>query len=241
MSRNIDERDLENLLLRKQKHIGSGKGDIGSIISGVGLFASALGADFNEFLSVPGIVIKWLLAIIGLGVVVYGIVTCVRSAKRYDYMDLKKDILKLDKVESRHSLVAMRDYFNNQPMRYLVYYDENWECWLLPNFSTMEKGDNEKVKQGIAHMLGVKQIYISCKKIGEATHPKMSQRDKKNKIYQHSLYDVKVKKFSDIEKQDEFTLGDRKYKWMSISDMEHDPRIMECNSDVVGFVKEMIR
>lgn len=34
------------------------------------------------------------------------------------------------------SLIAVRDGADEQANRYLTYYDQQWECWFLPNHSS---------------------------------------------------------------------------------------------------------
>ena len=78
------------------------------------------------------------------------------------------------------------------------------------------------------------------KYIADRMQPKYSERDKINKIYQHSLYQAIITEFPPFMKADEFTIEGIKYKWWTISDMEKDPEIWQKNNDVISFVKEKI-
>ena len=50
---------------------------------------------------------------------------------KYDHNILLNDIQKLDKIQHKHSLVAIQFPDTSAEKKYLVYYDERWDCKLF--------------------------------------------------------------------------------------------------------------
>lgn len=50
---------------------------------------------------------------------------------------------------------------------------------------------------------------------------------KENRIYNHRLYEIKIQVFPEDEQKENFVVNGRHYYWMSISDMERDPNIVQ--------------
>lgn len=69
---------------------------------------------------------------------------------------------------------------------------------------------------------------------------KYSVSDKVQRVYAHTLYQAIIKKLPERLRADSFTIGDRKYSWWSIDNMEADKGILEHNLDVVELVKHNI-
>lgn len=64
---------------------------------------------------------------------------------KYDHNILLNDIQKLDKIQHKHSLVAIRFPDTSAEKKYLVYYDERWDCKLFLNYKTVDRADEESV------------------------------------------------------------------------------------------------
>ena len=136
-----------------------------------------------------------------------------------------------------HSIVAIKDTFNEYPNRFLLYYDARWKCYLFPNFK--DNADNESfIKEGISNKLKVKADGIDMMFLTRKRQQKYSESHKENRTYLHSVYKATIKKFPTAERTDEFDMDGVKYRWMSIPEMESDDRIQKVNSDVVQLVKE---
>ena len=56
---------------------------------------------------------------------------------KYDHNILLNDIQKLDKIQHKHSLVAIQFPDTSAEKKYLVYYDERWDCKLFLNYKTV--------------------------------------------------------------------------------------------------------
>ena len=139
---------------------------------------------------------------------------------KYDHNILLNDIQKLDKIQHKHSLVAIRFPDTSAEKKYLVYYDERWDCKLFLNYKTVDKSQ------------------INCRYISSKVQEKYSESHQENRIYNHRLYEIKIQVFPEDEQKENFVVNGRHYYWMSISDMERDPNIVKKNLDVIDFVKE---
>ena len=117
--------------------------------------------------------------------------------------------------------------------RYLQVYDERWGCWLFPYYRST-KNNLANLDQKISEQL---HLDISTSYVTHTKHCKYSVSDEVYKIYHHKLYQALLEGLPENMKDDEFELEERKYKWMSIAEMEKNPDIMEKNDDIVAFVK----
>ena len=142
---------------------------------------------------------------------------------KYDHNILLNDIQKLDKIQHKHSLVAIQFPDTSAEKKYLVYYDERWDCKLFLNYKTVDRADKSQ---------------INCRYISSKVQEKYSESHQENRIYNHRLYEIKIQVFPEDEQKENFVVNGRHYYWMSISDMERDPNIVKKNLDVIDFVKE---
>lgn len=138
--------------------------------------------------------------------------------------------------EHKHSILILK----NEKGKYLQYFEERWNSYLFPNCKLV----NDDHKQIIINTLkdkfklnlnGVKIEYIMDK-----IHTKFSESAKIEKVYHHFFYLIDCGSMPDYMKEKSFVNNDIKFTWFNIDEMEKDKRIMETNSDVVGFVKEII-
>lgn len=58
-----------------------------------------------------------------------------------DHNVLLNDIQKLDKIQHKHSLVAIQSLDTSTEKKYLVYYDEQWDCKLFLNYKTVDRAE----------------------------------------------------------------------------------------------------
>ena len=150
------------------------------------------------------------------------------------------DIENLNEIFHRFSLIAIKDDFEEFSNKFLLYYDEIWKCWFFFSFSTTDYDNEENIIQRLSNKLKVNRDSISLKYITTRIQPKFSERDKVQKVYQHSLYRGKILDFPSDMLCNEFEIDGTRYKWWTIEEMEQDLEIMEKNKDVVSFVKEKI-
>ena len=57
-----------------------------------------------------------------------------------------------NEMEHPFSIVAIKDTFREFPNKYLLYYDNRWNCWFFFNFKTVENAEQNEasIKKGIA-------------------------------------------------------------------------------------------
>ena len=81
------------------------------------------------------------------------------------YSILLNDIQKLDKIQHKHSLVAIQFPDTSAEKKYLVYYDERWDCKLFLNYKTVDRADEESVINKVSADLNVDKSQINCRYI----------------------------------------------------------------------------
>ena len=74
---------------------------------------------------------------------------------KYDHNILLNDIQKLDKIQHKRSLVAIQFPDTSAEKKYLVYYDERWDCKLFLNYKTVDRADEESVINKVSADLNV--------------------------------------------------------------------------------------
>ena len=119
--------------------------------------------------------------------------------------------------------------------RFLQIYDNRWKCWLFPYFRSTQNNNKENIDLSISNLL---KIQLSTKYIAQAKHCKYSVSDGVYKIYNHKLYMIRLDELPEYMDKDEFEIGDKVFKWLSIGEMEEDFDIMSKNDDVIAFVKK---
>lgn len=60
---------------------------------------------------------------------------------KYDHNVLLNDIQKSDKIQHKHSLVAIQSPDTFAIKMYLVYYDERWDCKLFLNCKSVDRAE----------------------------------------------------------------------------------------------------
>ena len=153
--------------------------------------------------------------------------------KRDDFLDKIKIIAQQKNVKTTPS-----NPVTSAEKKYLVYYDERWDCKLFLNYKTVDRADEESVINKVSADLNVDKSQINSRYISSKVQEKYSESHQENRIYNHRLYEIKIQVFPEDEQKENFVVNGRHYYWMSISDMERDPNIVKKNLDVIDFVKE---
>lgn len=100
-------------------------------------------------------------------------------------------------IQHNHSLVVIRDTFKQQPGRFLVYYDERWDCKLFLNFKTVN-GDNETaILERVSASLQIPKENISAKYLTSRVQEKYSVSHDETRVYNHRLYEMVIHSFTD--------------------------------------------
>lgn len=236
----VDKTELKYLLETKRECIGYKLSDgLEDTFAGIGYLASVVIAEYNNVGVLSGEAIKTTLIIIGIAFSYRGVTMISKSIKEpYNQEKLYKDIEKLDEVTHPYSLVAIKDTFNKYPNRFLVYYDERWDCKFFPSYKTIDNNE-DNIKARLSGELKVDSEKISVKFNTFEIHKKYSVSHNEERVYEHRVYSAQLEEFTDMMRQDEFEIDGKTFFWMTINDMEKDERIMEVNSDVVGLIKNI--
>ena len=239
----IDSESLELLLTKKKDKIGHNSIDgIDTLFSGITFFISAMLADYSNAGENFGLLIKIVSLMLGILFSVRGVYMMIRSAQRkYGYEALHKDIKGLNQNTHPFSIIAIKDTFNEYPNRFLLYYDERWDCKLFINYRTKPSDEENEIniRERLSHELKIAPSKIVVTKRCERIQRKFSFSDQIEKCYEHTIYQVSIP-FSDKLRQDKFVIDGKKYYWMTIADMQMDTSIQNKNLDVVGYVNEII-
>lgn len=233
----IDDTEAKLLLETNRDNIGcSNRENIEMLISGIMFIVSNVFADYN-IKHIPDIAIKIICAIVGGYSVLRGGYLLMKNIKsNYNHHDLYNDLKNLDKITHPFSIVVVKDTFNRYPNRFLLYYDERWQCDFFFSFRTVDNNTENIIKK-LSNELQVEEQYISVDYKTQKIQSKFSESDKIIKTYEHKLYFADITLFSDLLKQNTFEINGKKFKWMTIEQMEQDENIKKKNLDVVDLVK----
>lgn len=125
----------------------------------------------------------------------------------------------------KHAIIVIK----NKDNKYLQYYDKRWNSKLFPNCKLDDVDNLTTVTNKVHDILGVSPMSITARWVGIKTHKKFSESDKMEKEYTHEFYVVSI--------DEEYNLPEN-YCFMTYDEMLNDMRIMECNSDIISFIKE---
>lgn len=53
-------------------------------------------------------------------------------------------------IQHNHSLVVIRNLFTENKQKFLVYYDEKWDCKLFLNYKTMDRDNENSILDRVA-------------------------------------------------------------------------------------------
>ena len=234
----IDDTRLNLLLEQKKKFIGK-KVAWDSFLSALSFLVSVLFATYDDFLGLPGSVLKTVFVILGVAFFGKSIFDIVNSLKNsYSFEDLLNDINNLNEIVHNHSIVIIKDSFDKFPNRFLVYEDKRWNCDFFLNYK--ENPNNENfIKEHISRELKIDMDDIELTFIAQKIHDKYSETAKENKVYSHKFYRADIKSFPEYMKADSFECDGRSYHWRSLAELELDDNVQKKNFDILNFVKEL--
>lgn len=149
----------------------------------------------------------------------------------------KRDLLKITQLLAEHLSGIYHEFsllaITNPKNEYLQVYDERWKCWLFPYYRT-EDPNKENVDKHASELLNMK---VTTAYVTNALHCKYSESDQVYKQYKHTLYSLSLDTVPGGMVGNVFELGNKKYTWKSIQELESDSNIMKKNDDIIAFVK----
>ncbi len=236
----INKTDLKLLLEKKRDCIGRGNQGIDVLFAGLSFGLSIFCAEFHGIAYISGDTIRTVSILLAIGFCIRGIYMIIKDSKdKYGHNKLYDDIESLNQIQHNFSIVAVKDTFNKYSNRYLLYYDEGWDCKFFFSYKTVDN-DEDNIKSRLSRELNIKENTISMQFKTETIQKKYSVKHKEERTYDHRLYYATISKYSDHIMEDEFEIDGKKFFWMTIQDMERDERIREVNSDVVSLIKDTI-
>lgn len=232
----LDESDIKYIFERNRDYIGRKKSfGFDSLIAGIGFLLTVFLSDFKSNLW-----LKYFFGTLGIMYLIWGLYNIYLYYKRPKFntdtlFAQLEDINLMD--QHQHSIVLIKDDFNKNSNRFLVYQDSRWGCKLFVNFHTLGN-DSQNISNINRHIEAeLKAKPKNCVYLFDKTHSKYSVSARREKYYHHKFYKLALTPNKQI-RQDSFTIDGKTFFWMSIAQMENDKDIMEKNSDIVGFVKE---
>ena len=236
----IEEHKLRLLLEERRDYITAWKAG-GAIITGISIVFSGLSSEFPDFSEKEGIYFRTGLVVVGVLLIIYGIVVSLHNKNLfYDHKRLYKEIMGLDETSHRHSIVVIKDTFNTYSNRYLLRYNESWDCYLFFSFRTQDSNNEENIKRNLSNALHVDPQSISLSYKSDEYTTKYSVKDEVIKTYDHKYYVAELSEFPVPLKNNQFCIDDVRYKWMTYPAMEKDKNIREKNMDIVQYVKHHV-
>lgn len=159
----LDETEVKFILEKNRDYIGH-KFIFGfdSIIAGMGYVVTIFLSDFKDY--------NWLkypLSVIGIVYLIWGMYNICRyyKNKHFNKDTLYKQLEDINYMEnSEHSIILIKDDFNQNPNKFLVYQDPRWDCRLFVNFHTCGNNEAENIdniKQHVEQELKTKSDNLS--------------------------------------------------------------------------------
>lgn len=136
----------------------------------------------------------------------------------------------------RHSIVLIKDSFQELPSRRLVYEDSNWGCEFFLHYKDNAQ-NNDFIKDCIFAEFGIDKSNIKLYYVGSQVHEKYSESAKENRMYKHKFYVATIEQIPEFMKKDSFECNGKIYHWRTIAELEKDKNIQKKNMDIVKYAK----
>lgn len=131
-----------------------------------------------------------------------------------------------NKLEHKHTILIIKN-----KDKYLQYFDSRWDSYLFLNTKVQGSVNEKELIEFIEERFNIKNVTVEYK--FDKVHSKYSPTANKEKTYHHYFYLVNA-----LLQEEDFTMDNIDYKWLSMNYLETDKRIQEMNSDIVSFIKE---
>lgn len=177
----VQDHDLRNHLVSRGNEIGHSKTQ----------------ASFNTLTALAFLISAWTgdipfqqgMILLGVLATIWSIIDIQKAfIKPYNHEILWKEIKSMDQIKHKFSLIAVKDTFCEYSNRFLVYWDERWECWLLLNFMTPDNNEVEVLARRTAETLHVPAAKTKLQWLDVQVYTKFSVSDRIRKVYEHNLY-----------------------------------------------------
>lgn len=151
---------------------------------------------------------------------------------------LEQEIVKIEKSnQHNHSLIIIKGKNISDKERFLVYYDERWDCKLFLSYKTQDRNNEAAIIDQVCADLQLDKKELSIRYVTSRVQEKYSVSHDEYRIYNHRLYELEIHNWQK-ENEEDFSINEKHYYWMTIPEMEQDENIVKKNIEVVDFVKE---
>ncbi len=233
----IDDNELKKHLSLHTQSIGHSKRD--AIFNAASSFGFLYTVKTGGNLGNP--VFQKIIEIASLLLFVYSLCILYKAFfKNYTYKELFMEIKSMDKIRHKHSLIALQDTFREYPARFLVYWDNRWNCELLPNCFTPDSDVLLNVKKDLSSKLKIPVQQIDLHKVITTVYSKFSYSDRVEKYYEHTLFQAVINDIPDNLQNSTFEIDGITYRWMTIHEMKENENIMKKNGDVIELLEKNI-
>lgn len=235
----IDERDLNNILLRHSDVI-EGKEWWDSLALCFGGVFDAVSVLFTPL----GVLGKAILVSLGLLFVFRGVYLLLRDRKDpLSCESLVDEIKSMNRIEIKSTLIAVLDDSpSSRPRRILLYHDDGWGCDFLPNHRSMQSIDDDK--SDLVRMMecdyGLSLNPSDISFVAERDSEKQStEHNGQLRYYHYRLYSARLCNMPLGWDSDRFTAnGVRSCRWMTVDEMFSNARISDVNHDVISMLRD---
>lgn len=237
----INKQKLEGLLKQHKGDIGGNLyKQVADVFAALGVIIATMTIkESSTFVLSMG---KWILFILSIAYGVWSVTRIIHTSRtKFDYKRLEGEIMELDETKHHHSLIAIKDTFNDHPNRFLLYFDKRWKSRLLLNYKTIEdESENEKnIVNRLSQELKIAPEKISLiKKRQEVYSKKSASHQNQLRIYDHILYVANVSLFPEMIREENFDIQGKAFTWMTLQEMKQDKDIQDKNSDVVDMLEK---
>lgn len=149
------------------------------------------------------------------------------------------ELYKLERIENSkvhyHTILIFKHPNYKWNQKILTYYDEAWNCQLLPNMKTVQNEKKDDFIKRIVSSVGFgSPEYFDVKYLCRLKSNKYSESHREYRTYQHEYFEViPNRSLINIVGNGVFYLNDTLYDWFSVEEMKKSEKIMKCNRDVV--------
>lgn len=191
---------------------------------------------------------QWrLIAILGfIAASVATVVAVVRALRGQDLDELMDNICAESISRPRHYGITLFKALDTRGVsRLLVYYDEIWDCYLLPYVRLHEdQFAPEDVSEPAADRFSLSKDALSARELDdyELLSEKVSAATGKMTNYRFAFYIMKIAaEHAGPFCRRQFQVQSRKYKWVTIEEALAHPKSADKNGDVLRYLRDNYR
>lgn len=210
----------------------------------VSLVSTFLFTDFNAVAGIDKSTIQYIYGFITFlsGFAMVKAIIARFRIKGKDSLDYLMDLIlakSLTPYELRLLFVLKKG--SNENSKILVFWDELYECYMLPHCKNEAPYSEKMAKRKIAENLGLSMDMIDIDYYDtqlDKVSKKYSKYHKRNTIYYFSFCYVKIRNAPKEFYQESFEVDGRKFSWLSCQMLDHHENTRKKNSDVIRHISD---